>query len=642
MSGTLDNGEAFTSLSYLEDIVGLLRSLHQYPGAFNRRFHSTLDNAEMHAIYRKALKRDGAEKIEQYAPLTGVIKRGNDIVIDGWSLQTFLDLMLEECDLRVVRFQVENDFDLEDPGAFDLLPYLERDPNESLTLLLGELEKAGIQDPEQLREDITRLVVDRWATMYTVLSFYRPGMTTERCKEELETFTISIDEFALPEGPSTGLTGEFLERKYLAIEQVMENFFPDSGVRSWEFSSFRLHVQKYRSLDHSERWQSFVEDELLSDQFFEMLQQEGILSDVHFRLLQSFRETPGYGIATIPVEQIGLHANNTVALFTVKLPEILVDVIYKKFVPERAAHLEKELAMGQFLRSHNIPVAACYRNPAGTEGLFYTYTSGYTLSDLIKKEQEGTYRYDAKLPDIRATLRALARMHVLADELSPEQKEALNEGHDDSASFKKMFDDYFGGTDACKAYSSLTELVAQECEASLIHGSAHLANFITDCSEDRDARGITILDLETVQLGPAQVDLFKLLEDTRLGLSSQEKEEMVEYYLQVREEASGREIPETQRDCFYKVYDLISIGEHLKVVGMFDRYAKNPLKTYSQDSPQGFRLKASHHFQNSLEALDRSLQNGYDLSSFREALLQKVITNERLRAYAGVEPAPEA
>ncbi len=626
---TLSREEEETCLDYFSNWLELARSLHQVPGAFDRRVAAVSDNDKMSAVAEKAREGGMIKEITNDDAPPGITKKGKGFVIDGWSLKTFLDIMQLESNLRLGRFQWEHNFDIQETEEFGLPQILVRDPTESAALLTEEIRNAGIV-PQQ--DDIATIIADRWATAYTITSFYRPGFTMEQCREELESMNITLDNVVQPGNESKGRVGEFLERKYLAAEQVLKQFFPDSAIPLWKISSFPSAIEQYRSSVSAE--ERAVSVELLTDQFFEALSEKKIIPPIHLRLLEEFLETPGYTREDIPLQRCELPGTNNIILHNVRLPEILIDVIHKKYIPERADHLEKELLMADFLRLQGIKVPFCFRNPTDSEGIILLYTQGTNVADLVKAEQQGTSQYADKADDLTVILRLLTDMHSLNRETISEM-ESLSQ-HDWSSLFRNKFLSQFGGDTAplLDNYHTIADLLSKEGTYSLIHGNLHIGNFMIDNYADSGDRGITLLDLETVCLGLPQVDLFKLLEDTRLGLSEEDKAELKEFYLTAQEDTTGSVLSEEERIKFHEMYTLVSIGGHLKVVAMYDKYAEKPSVSSSGDTSETFREKATYHLGQAFSAVERSIEAGYPLTEFLEALTHYVCENPRISGYA--------
>ena len=77
---------------------------------------------------------------------------------------------------------------------------------------------------------------------------------------------------------------------------------------------------------------------------------------------------------------------------------------------------------------------------------------------------------------------------------------------------------------------------------------------------------IKILDFQDARMGPWQYDLVSLLKDSYVELDENFVNEMVNLYLDIKEEIDGKEI---DRSNFRKIFDLMSIQRNLKAIGSF-------------------------------------------------------------------------
>jgi aminoglycoside/choline kinase family phosphotransferase len=75
-----------------------------------------------------------------------------------------------------------------------------------------------------------------------------------------------------------------------------------------------------------------------------------------------------------------------------------------------------------------------------------------------------------------------------------------------------------------------------------------------------------MLDFQDARRGPCQYDLASLLRDSYVELEDPFVEEMVEYFLILKKSRDGRQ---TDRDRFYRIFDLMSVQRNLKAVGTF-------------------------------------------------------------------------
>lgn len=77
---------------------------------------------------------------------------------------------------------------------------------------------------------------------------------------------------------------------------------------------------------------------------------------------------------------------------------------------------------------------------------------------------------------------------------------------------------------------------------------------------------LRILDFQDARMGPSQYDLASLLRDSYVPLEETLVREMVELFIQLKENADGQEI---SRPDFFNLFDLASIQRNLKATGTF-------------------------------------------------------------------------
>jgi aminoglycoside/choline kinase family phosphotransferase len=77
---------------------------------------------------------------------------------------------------------------------------------------------------------------------------------------------------------------------------------------------------------------------------------------------------------------------------------------------------------------------------------------------------------------------------------------------------------------------------------------------------------IKILDFQDARMGPWQYDLASLLKDSYIDLDENLVTEMIDLYIDLKEELDGQKI---NRSKFRDIFDLISIQRNLKAIGSF-------------------------------------------------------------------------
>jgi aminoglycoside/choline kinase family phosphotransferase len=99
-----------------------------------------------------------------------------------------------------------------------------------------------------------------------------------------------------------------------------------------------------------------------------------------------------------------------------------------------------------------------------------------------------------------------------------------------------------------------------EGEVCFTHRDFHSRNLMVQNNT------IKILDFQDARMGPCQYDLASLLKDSYVDLDENFITEMVNLYIDLKEEIDGQEI---DRRKFRNIFDLMSIQRNLKAVGSF-------------------------------------------------------------------------
>lgn len=126
---------------------------------------------------------------------------------------------------------------------------------------------------------------------------------------------------------------------------------------------------------------------------------------------------------------------------------------------------------------------------------------------------------------------------------------------------------------------------------------------------------IKILDFQDARMGPWQYDLASLLKDSYVDLDENLINEMVNLYIDLKEEIDGQEIDRSQ---FRYIFDLMSVQRNLKAVGTFayqsvvrnnDRYLEYIPRTLGYVNKAICRHPELSDLKNSLSKIIPELKN---------------------------------
>ncbi len=77
---------------------------------------------------------------------------------------------------------------------------------------------------------------------------------------------------------------------------------------------------------------------------------------------------------------------------------------------------------------------------------------------------------------------------------------------------------------------------------------------------------LILIDFQDARMGPCQYDLVSLLKDSYVKIDDTLAEELIDFYIQLKEKEEGRKV---NREKFDRIFDGMSIQRNLKAVGTF-------------------------------------------------------------------------
>jgi len=110
-----------------------------------------------------------------------------------------------------------------------------------------------------------------------------------------------------------------------------------------------------------------------------------------------------------------------------------------------------------------------------------------------------------------------------------------------------------------EVFSSLCESLAAE-KLYFTHRDYHSRNLMFN--QER----LVLIDFQDARMGPCQYDLVSLLKDSYVKIEDTLVEELVDYYILLKEKAEGQKV---DREKFGDIFDKMSIQRNLKAVGTF-------------------------------------------------------------------------
>ncbi len=109
------------------------------------------------------------------------------------------------------------------------------------------------------------------------------------------------------------------------------------------------------------------------------------------------------------------------------------------------------------------------------------------------------------------------------------------------------------------ALLELCETLAKE-ERVFVHRDFHARNLMVR------EQNLMLIDFQDARMGPRQYDLVSLLKDSYVVLEQEQRQQLLDYYLQRMEQEEGRQL---LRSPFLKIFDCMSIQRNLKAIGTF-------------------------------------------------------------------------
>jgi N-acetylmuramate 1-kinase len=110
-----------------------------------------------------------------------------------------------------------------------------------------------------------------------------------------------------------------------------------------------------------------------------------------------------------------------------------------------------------------------------------------------------------------------------------------------------------------KAFIPICESLATE-KLYFTHRDYHSRNLMFDQGH------LTLIDFQDARMGPCQYDLVSLLKDSYVQIDDTLVEELIDFYIQLKEKEEGREV---DREKFGRIFDEMSIQRNLKAIGTF-------------------------------------------------------------------------
>ena len=145
-----------------------------------------------------------------------------------------------------------------------------------------------------------------------------------------------------------------------------------------------------------------------------------------------------------------------------------------------------------------------------------------------------------------------------------------------------------------EAFLSLCELIAAE-KLYFTHRDYHSRNLMVD--ENR----LVLIDFQDARMGLCQYDLVSLLRDSYTQIDNSLFEELVEFYICLKEKEEGQEV---NREEFYQLFDGASLQRNLKAIGTFAYQGvikkNHRYRDYITPTLSYVRQTLNHRFKNSV------------------------------------------
>ena len=110
-----------------------------------------------------------------------------------------------------------------------------------------------------------------------------------------------------------------------------------------------------------------------------------------------------------------------------------------------------------------------------------------------------------------------------------------------------------------EAFTPLCESLAAE-KLWFTHRDYHSRNLMFNQGR------LVLIDFQDARMGPCQYDLVSLLRDSYVEIDDALTEELVDFYIRLKEKEEGREV---DREKFGQIFDEMSIQRNLKAIGTF-------------------------------------------------------------------------
>jgi aminoglycoside/choline kinase family phosphotransferase len=247
-----------------------------------------------------------------------------------------------------------------------------------------------------------------------------------------------------------------------------------------------------------------------------------------------------------------------------KIPESLIIMQIKEPVPEQETDFTRIL---KFLRKLDLPAPELFYYDVSMGLLFLEDCGAITLEDQVKMfpqyksklcHQAVELLFDMQTQATRAIDSTCPAYHLKFD-----VKKLMWE-------FNFMLDNYvdkfcrsplesLSRKELNEVFMPLCESLAAE-ELHFTHRDYHSRNLMFN--EDQ----LVLIDFQDARMGPCQYDLVSLLKDSYMQIDDVLVQELIDFYVQLKEQAEGRKI---DREKFNQIFDGMSIQRNLKAIGTF-------------------------------------------------------------------------
>jgi len=154
-----------------------------------------------------------------------------------------------------------------------------------------------------------------------------------------------------------------------------------------------------------------------------------------------------------------------------------------------------------------------------------------------------------------------------------------------------------------EAFIPLCESLAAE-ELCFTHRDYHSRNLMVD------GERLVLIDFQDARMGPCQYDLVSLLRDSYVQVDSNLMEELVDYYIQLKEKDKGQKV---DREEFTRIFDAMSVQRNLKAVG-----------TFAYQSVEKNNDRYTAYIAPTLAYVRQTLDRRFGNSALRETLLKYI------------------